>query len=158
MLRFLRAMDNTGRFVERLVLKNVPFLDHKVLAGVVEFCPRLQKLEIPGCEQFTLFSVAPFLKFLKEVQEERGHHIYFDVAPAFYKGVRWMDFVSDDTNKSTHDRKGTFGVAESDPGCDIPTALCKLLLYHILPAIKGKSNSHYKIFHFICDMLIIPSW
>ncbi|KAJ4397684.1 hypothetical protein N0V93_001917 [Gnomoniopsis smithogilvyi] len=145
MLRFLRAMDNTGCFIEHLVLKNVPFLDHKVLAGVVEFCPKLRKLEIPGCEQFTLFSVAPFLNFIEDVQEKRGKRMYFDVAPAFYKGVRWMDFASDKLNKCTHDRKGTFGVAESDPGCDIPTALCKLLLYDILPAMKGNSRCQFDI-------------
>lgn len=138
MLRLLRAIDNTGHCIEHLVLKNVPFLDHRVLAGIVEACPRLEKLEIPGCEQFTLFSVEPFLNYLKDIQSKRGICIHFDVAPTFYKGVRWMDFKSNRLGKSTYDRKGTFGVAESDPGCDIPMALCKLLLYHILPAMKGK--------------------
>lgn len=141
MLRCLRAMDNRGRYVEQLTLKNVPFLDHKVLAGIVEFCPNLQKLEVAGCEQFTLFSVAPFLEFIESIQKGRGTHIYFDAAPTFYKGVGWADYKSKSLDgTSTSDRRGTFGVAASDPGCDIPTALCKLLLYHIFPAMKGKSR------------------
>lgn len=138
MLRLLRAIDNTGHCTQHMTLKNVPFLDHRVLAGIVEACPNLQTLEVPGCEQFTLFSVEPFLNFLKDIQSRRGTHIYFDVAPTFYKGVRWMDFRSSRLGRSTRDRKGTFGVAESDPGCDIPLALCKVLLYHVLPAMKGK--------------------
>lgn len=145
MLRLVRAIDNTGHCVQHMTLKNVPFLDHRVLAGIVEACPNLQKLEIPGCEQFTLFSVEPFLKFLKDIQSKRGTYIYFDVAPTFYKGVRWMDFKSGQLGKSTNDRKGAFGVAESDPGCDIPLALCKVLLYHILPAMKGKPEHQVKI-------------
>lgn len=155
-LRFLRAMDNRGRYVEQLTLKNVPFMDHKVLAGIVEFCPNLRKLEIVGCEQFTIFSVAPFLKFLQDVQKKRGVQIYFDAAPAFYKGPRWLDV--NELMCKTHDRKGTFGVAASDPGCDIPTAMCKLLLYNIIPAIQGKSNNKSTVASIGMSFLTTPSW
>ncbi|CAN8101173.1 unnamed protein product [Discula destructiva] len=141
-LRLCRALDNWGEHVRNLCLKHVPLVDHKVVAGLIESCPKLRKLEVIGCGQLSLYHIVKLLGHIEQIQKSRGSYIYFDPAPAYYKGPKYADFVSGDGSESTSDRRGMWGVTNNDPGVQLSVAIMKVIAYDLGPAAKAARQMH----------------
>lgn len=136
----LRALGTWGHTVRTLCLKHLPFVDHKVAAGILEACPNVVKFEFIGCGMTTYLEIARLLEKIQEVQAARGTCIYFDAAPTFHKGCKWDDYLPK-TGRCIYRRKGLFGVTSTDPGLDLGPAILKRIVYELGPAAKGKSRS-----------------
>lgn len=141
-LRLFRAVNNWSETFRNITFKHVPFIDHKVLASIVEACPNLEQVDYIGCGGTNYLNIAQFLGYLGKVQASRGRRIHFDATPVFYKGSKYADQFSPEGNQMTFDNKGCFGVSTNDPGIDLAPAILKTIVYDLAPAAKAAGQSH----------------
>lgn len=98
--------------------------------------PKLQRLEIVGCEMFRFHEMAPFYRDVAKIQGHHGTKIQIEISPLRETGTRWEN--RNDTFPIHDSRLGEYVVCWTDVGVKIPTAVAVELYWQLFPAMSGK--------------------
>lgn len=131
--KMVRSLHNFGPTVRMLSLVRITFLDPMVLGSILKLTPNLENLEVLNCPQIRLdMSWVKLMDAIYEWQISTGKRLQFDGAPYYHLGAPMGGFC----------HTGTYGFTFNDSGVRVGTAFAKIMLHHLLPAIKKAEQWH----------------
>lgn len=98
--------------------------------------PKLNRLEIIGCEMVRFHHMAPLYRDIAKIQRVLGTKIEVEISPLHETGTRWEN-LSDVVPIRDH-RSGEYVVCWADVGIKIPSAVTVELFWQLFPAMFGK--------------------